>query len=70
MINIGGPSIKGYERWLEENNNISPVVERYGLKLVTKEIQGEIIYFLEGESKDSNAFFFEVQRYMAKKQQL
>jgi hypothetical protein len=32
-FNIGGPSIKGYEEWLQENNGISPLIERLGLKL-------------------------------------
>lgn len=32
-FNVGGPSIKGYEEWLHENNGISPVIERLGLKL-------------------------------------
>ena len=66
-INIGGPSIKGYERWLEENNNISPLVERQGLKLVTKEIHGEIRYYLDGTDNVSNAFFFEVKKYLSNK---
>ncbi|MES0489503.1 MAG: HNH endonuclease [Leptospirales bacterium] len=36
VINVGGPSIRGYEEWLEENGNISPMVERLGCQLVTK----------------------------------
>ncbi|NHM07610.1 HNH endonuclease [Flavobacterium sp. CYK-4] len=68
VINIGGPSIKGYEKWLDENNNISPMVERHGLKLVTRETQGKIMYFLEGE-KVTSVFFNEVHKYMGKKEQ-
>lgn len=47
VINIGGPSIKGYENWLIENNNISPVIERIGLKLVSKIENGKPNFFLE-----------------------
>lgn len=32
-LNVGGPSIKGYEEWLEENGGISPLIERLGLRL-------------------------------------
>ena len=39
-INVGGPSIKGYKRWLETFNGISPLVERQGLHL---------FYGLEGD---------------------
>lgn len=48
VINVGGPSIKGYEEWLEQNNNISPVIERVGVQLVRKTIDGEEQYFLDG----------------------
>lgn len=36
VINVGGPSIKGYEEWLEDHGNISPMVERVGGYLVTE----------------------------------
>jgi hypothetical protein len=29
-INLGGPSIKGYDKWLVENKNISALVEKHG----------------------------------------
>jgi len=32
-LNVGGPSIKGYEEWLAEHSAISPLIERMGLKL-------------------------------------
>lgn len=33
VINIGGPSVKGYEEWLEKHRGISPLVERLGMRL-------------------------------------
>lgn|GEM_PF-617380 len=36
VINVGGPSIIGYEEWLEDHGNISPMVERLGCRLVTE----------------------------------
>lgn len=54
VINLGGPSIKGYEDWLIENNNISPAIERLGIKLVTKINNNKTEYFLEG-SFDASA---------------
>lgn len=50
VINIGGPSIKGYEEWLKENNGISPIIERTGVRLEKKIIEGQYEYFLEGDS--------------------
>lgn len=32
-LNVGGPSIKGYEEWLTENGGISPLIERLGLRV-------------------------------------
>lgn len=32
-LNVGGPSIKGYEEWLTEHNGISPLIQRLGLRL-------------------------------------
>lgn len=40
VINVGGPSIKGYEEWLIEHGGISPMVERMGCHL-TSEGEGE-----------------------------
>lgn len=33
VINTGGPSVKGYEEWLEQKRGISPLVERLGMRL-------------------------------------
>jgi hypothetical protein len=38
VVNVGGPSIQGYKEWLRENNDISPIVERVGCRLV---VEGE-----------------------------
>lgn len=32
VINVGGPSAKGYEEWLEDHHGASPLVERIGLR--------------------------------------
>ncbi|WP_245426880.1 hypothetical protein [Mesorhizobium sp. YM1C-6-2] len=44
VINVGGPSLKGFEEWLSENNGISPLVERIGASLSERDGQ----YYLEG----------------------
>jgi hypothetical protein len=33
VINTGGPSVKGYEEWLEQHRGISPLIERLGMRL-------------------------------------
>jgi HNH endonuclease len=33
VINTGGPSTKGYEEWLKQQQGISPLVERLGMRL-------------------------------------
>lgn len=33
VINLGGPALRGYENWLAEFDNISPLIERLGCKL-------------------------------------
>lgn len=37
VINVGGPSIAGYNEWLDEHDGISPMVERLGCRLVLGE---------------------------------
>jgi hypothetical protein len=46
-INVGGPSKKGYEEWLTQNNFGSPLVEGLGLYLRSELINNEMAYFLE-----------------------
>lgn len=41
VINVGGPSIRGYEEWLQAHNGISPMIERLGCSLIS-----------EGEGRD------------------
>ena len=38
VIKVGGPSVRGYEEWLADHRQISPLVERVG---VTLERRGE-----------------------------
>ncbi len=44
VINVGGPSIRGYEEWLDDHNHISPLVERVGAWL-TSEGEGKTCKF-------------------------
>ena len=59
VINVGGPSITGYEQWLFTNKYISPVVERLGIKLVETSNNGRIEYFLEGDFNMLNGTLFD-----------
>jgi hypothetical protein len=47
VINVGGPSIKGYEQWLHTHDDQSPLIERSGRSLRTGLHEGEVRYFLE-----------------------
>lgn len=47
VINVGGPSIKGYEEWLRDNRDTSPLVEAIGYRLRSKRKGREKIYYLE-----------------------
>ena len=49
VINVGGPSIKGYQQWLLENAGKSPLVEGSGRRLREGRHQGETSHFLEEE---------------------
>ncbi|MCP8896352.1 HNH endonuclease [Shinella daejeonensis] len=37
VINSGGPSIKGYEEWLVQQNGNSPLIERLGLRIESRD---------------------------------
>jgi hypothetical protein len=50
VINIGGPSITGYLEWLIEHDNISPVVEGVGFRILTEGEGQSKRYFLHKES--------------------
>ena len=45
-INLGGPSIKGYELWLSKNNHVSVLVEKQGLYVQTLVEGGEEKHFM------------------------
>lgn len=47
VINVGGPSIKGYEDWLVTRKNNSPLVERIGLRLRESMQDGQNVMRLE-----------------------
>ena len=45
---MGGPSIQGYEEWLLEHNNISPMIQRVGARLLVEGDGSSRRYYLEG----------------------
>lgn len=45
-INLGGPSIKGYDKWLVENKNVSALVEKHGSCVHTVMEKGKEKHFL------------------------
>jgi len=47
VINVGGPSIKGYEEWLADHNGASPLVERVGARLARRPRNEG--YYLDGD---------------------
>jgi hypothetical protein len=51
VINLGGPSIAGYQEWLSENKGISPMVEGIGLTLKTRQEAGKTVHYLEAAPK-------------------
>jgi hypothetical protein len=57
VINVGGPSIKGYEEWLEDHNGISPVIERVGFQLQQGLECGE--YYLVGDCESGDGAKFD-----------
>lgn len=59
VINLGGPSVAGYEEWLRENNGISPIVEGIGLTLRTGLENGRTVHYLEGEQKRKTGAAFD-----------
>jgi hypothetical protein len=62
VINTGGPSLNGYEEWLTQNNYISPMIERAGAQLITKEIDGKKQHFLEGIFEVRQGLIFDKKR--------
>ena len=59
VFNVGGPSIHGYEEWLREHNNISPMVERLGARLLVEGEGPETRHYLEGSFSSKNGHEFD-----------
>jgi hypothetical protein len=59
VINVGGPSIRGYEEWLQEHGNISPLVERLGVRLSTEGDGASRKYYLHGSFEARNGLEFD-----------
>lgn len=59
VINVGGPSIRGYEEWLEDHKNISPMVERLGCRLVTEGEGRSKKHYLHGDFNSHNGLAFD-----------
>jgi hypothetical protein len=67
VINVGGPSLHGYEEWLINHAGISPMVERVGCRLVIAG-EGELKkHYLEGNFDSMAGFTFDRNslRYLA-----
>lgn len=56
VINVGGPCIAGYHKWLDDHAGISPMVERLGCHLEHAE-DGK--YYLHGNFNISNGLEFD-----------
>ena len=48
VINVGGPSIRGYEEWLADHKGISPMVERMGCYLTSEGEGRSRVHYLHG----------------------
>jgi hypothetical protein len=48
VVNVGGPSIAGYQEWLGFHNGISPLVERLGCRLVVEGEGKSSVHYLHG----------------------
>lgn len=59
VVNVGGPSIRGYEEWLHDHGNISPIVERLGGRLVIEGEGKSQRHYLEGDFNLQNGFGFD-----------
>lgn len=56
VINVGGPSIVGYNEWLNDHGGISPMVERLGCHL---EVGANGKHYLHGSFKIANGIEFD-----------
>lgn len=61
VINVGGPSIRGYEEWLSDHSGISPLIERLGCRLTVEGSGRERKHYLEGSFDGMKGFEFDKQ---------
>lgn len=61
VINVGGPSIIGYQQWLKDHNGISPMVERLGCHLTTEGNGPSMIHYLHGQFDIKNGLEFDTR---------
>ena len=59
VLNVGGPSIRGYAEWLEDHGHISPMVERLGCCLVTEGEGQSQRHYLHGDFTVRNGLAFD-----------
>jgi len=59
VLNVGGPAIRGYEEWLEDHGNISPMVERLGCRLVTEGEGKSQRHYIHGDFNVRNGLAFD-----------
>jgi hypothetical protein len=62
VINLGGPAIKGYEEWLVDNDNISPLVERVGMKVTHRDGPHGFAHYIDGEGDWQAGIDFDVHQ--------
>jgi hypothetical protein len=48
VINVGGPSLQGFEEWLVDHGEISPMVERVGCHLTSEGEGASKLHYLHG----------------------
>jgi hypothetical protein len=60
VFNCGGPSIKGYTEWLEQQGNISPLIERLGNYLKVDTTTSPPTTFIVGKSELEAGIKFDI----------
>lgn len=59
VINVGGPSVLGYQEWLEDHGGISPLIERLGCHLAVEETGSSRSYYLHGKFDSKKGLEFD-----------
>lgn len=59
VINVGGPSIRGYEEWLDDHGNISPMIERLGCYLSVEGEGNSKVNYLHGTFNNHKGIEFD-----------